>query len=128
MQGLLRHLAETTVSFESNKNMTKNAVPAVCHYKGKKTIMAAAVEADLLTVSYDQVHRLALLMQACLTALSGLLLLRRIVTPTCYSCTKLEGAARSSFQHVDIQRRHAASTQKGALNTSMHMSLANAIA
>jgi len=76
--------------------------------------------ADLLTVSCDQVHKLALLKQACLTARCGLLLLRRVMTPTCYSCTKLESAACSSLRHVDIRRRHAACNLKSALNTSMH--------
>ena len=84
--------------------------------------------ADLLTVNCDQVHKLALLMQACLTALSGSRLLRRVMTPSCYSCTILEGAACSSIRHVDIRRRHAACNSKGALNTSMHMILANPIA
>jgi len=76
--------------------------------------------ADLLTVSCDQVHKLALLKQTCLTARCGLLLLRRVMTPTCYSCTKLESAACSSLRHVDIRRRHAACNLKSALNTSMH--------
>ena len=44
MQRLLRHPAETTVSCKSNKNTTKNTVLAVCHWEGKKKIMAAALE------------------------------------------------------------------------------------
>ncbi len=49
----------------------------------------------------DQVHKLALLMQACLNALNQWLTVApEGVTPTCYSCTKLEGAARLTCQPV----------------------------
>lgn len=79
-----------------------------------------STRADLLTIIYDQVHKPALLKQTCLTACCGLQLLRRVMTLTCHSCTKLQIAARSSFQHADIRRIRAVSTPEGGLNTSMH--------
>ena len=59
--------------------MTKITVLAVCHWQ-EENYGSSCRGADLLTVSYDQVHRLALLTQACPTACSGLLLLRRMMT------------------------------------------------
>lgn len=61
MQGLLQHPANTTVSLAFNENITKNTVLAVCHWEGRKKLMAVVEERTCSQLGMTKYIRLVLL-------------------------------------------------------------------